>query len=143
MKVYRQGDKPAPPPFNCYKHVGGTVRTRMNESSQRGEFVVVINRNWSIVNVFPVRPSIMALRLHYSTGDPDYLKVVLLTETLRIPHSAFIKSDGEHYLEWRNWAMNFLAPHGMSEPSQHNIAAGSTYFLDNNVTRRMYIVASL
>ena len=41
----------------------------------------------------------MAVELRYTTGDPDYLKLVVLFETLKISPSVFSQIDGERYLE--------------------------------------------
>ena len=41
----------------------------------------------------------MVAKLLYSTGDPDYLKVVVLFETLNISDLLLSKQEGELYLE--------------------------------------------
>jgi len=41
----------------------------------------------------------MALKLYYSYGDLDYLKVVLLVEWLKVPPNLFTRINGK-------WALN-------------------------------------
>lgn len=41
----------------------------------------------------------MAAKLYYLSGDPDYLKVVLLCDALGVPPSSFSAVEGERYLE--------------------------------------------
>ena len=80
--------------------MGGALRMRVSIPTRGLVFVVVTCKPQRInIEYRAYDLAIMAVRLQYSTGDPDYLKVIVLSETLNIPSSAFSKQDGEHYLE--------------------------------------------